>query len=783
MRINRYTETVIKQRATPDLYDPTAIDSAGAGFRTAAGVLDIGAKYIAAEQEAKNKSWLNKALIENQRRKIDLSYQKVNDPNVDPNDFAKRFEEETKLYNDEQAKSAPSEEARQLFMERVADIDLGIYEQNLGWQRKKTVETLGVNLEIDKQNLHDSATIRGLSGQSVEDLYKQADATTASAAGILSPQELYLNDIKLRQAIDEGELQGLLNSDPEKLINQTKTGKYSLGDITFDDAVKQVMELEGGFVSNDGGKGETLFGINSEANPKEYADMKAAYDAGNTQKAEQIAVEAYKRKYWDAIGAETLPKKIALVAFDAAVNQGVGATKKMLSQANGDVKKFIELRRERYRAAITADPNKAQYYDGWMNRLDKMQGLTHSSQLPPEVILQYRNDAEKVLKVKRTKQLAEQLRYTNIAEAQRVAVENEDDTLLSIVNKNKELVYKDPAGYVAQHPDIAALDNELKNAPDADVQNQIFAKRSQRMKEIQMEMGLEEYETSIVPQEYSKKIADMFMDKDASADQVLENYNQYMAQFAGYEDDANESVVKAGLKGPLTALLQMGHDTDKIGMIKAIRNSEDLEKITPETDKKTIKKSLQLKSEKYSRAFSHLQNSAELSEAQLSAAQKLSYYYKNQGMDNSAASQKAIQEVYEKNFKIVRDTVAVPAGADTAKISGFLGKKSEYILKHDVFVPPGVSEINKQTYLLQISKYAEPRTVGNKIVFFDHFGVPILDASKIKVDSNGDILNAKDAAIGMTIEDAQVYGQEVRRKTIRRTGKGSGISMPNTEGQ
>jgi hypothetical protein len=129
---------------------------------------------------------------------------------------------------------------------------------------------------------------------------------------------------------------------------------------SFDGAVEQVLATEGGYVADDAGKGETNFGINTTANPG--VDIKGL--------SEDQAREIYKTKYWDAIDADSLPPEIRGMAFDAAVNQGVGKAKEMLREAGGDPAKFLALRRAHYEELIDKDPEKyAQYAEGWEKRV------------------------------------------------------------------------------------------------------------------------------------------------------------------------------------------------------------------------------------------------------------------------------------------------------------------------------------------------------------------------------------------------------------------------------
>lgn len=134
----------------------------------------------------------------------------------------------------------------------------------------------------------------------------------------------------------------------------------------FDKAFQHVLDVEGGYVADDAGKGETNMGVNITANPD--------VDVKNLTKPE--ARNIYKKRYWDAIGADNMPPALAMVAFDGAVNQGVGKTKELLKKAGGDPMKLLQLREQHYANLIRLNPKKfAKYGNGWMDRLKKLEQM------------------------------------------------------------------------------------------------------------------------------------------------------------------------------------------------------------------------------------------------------------------------------------------------------------------------------------------------------------------------------------------------------------------------
>ncbi len=125
-----------------------------------------------------------------------------------------------------------------------------------------------------------------------------------------------------------------------------------------------VMNHEGGFVTNDGGKGPTNFGVNQESNPD--------IDVKNI--TQDQARNILQTRYADKIGAANMSPALAAVAVDSAVNMGVDKTKTLLAQANGDPQKLIDLRRQEYQRLATNDPAKyAADLPIWNARLDDLQ--------------------------------------------------------------------------------------------------------------------------------------------------------------------------------------------------------------------------------------------------------------------------------------------------------------------------------------------------------------------------------------------------------------------------
>ena len=94
----------------------------------------------------------------------------------------------------------------------------------------------------------------------------------------------------------------------------------------FEQAFSIVIGHEGGYVDdpNDPG-GETKYGISKRSYP--------AVDIGALTLEGAQAI--YQRDYWDRMECDALDPGLALVAFDSAVNCGVGRATRWLQEAVG----------------------------------------------------------------------------------------------------------------------------------------------------------------------------------------------------------------------------------------------------------------------------------------------------------------------------------------------------------------------------------------------------------------------------------------------------------------
>jgi len=125
----------------------------------------------------------------------------------------------------------------------------------------------------------------------------------------------------------------------------------------FDRAFQLVIGAEGGYVNDpsDAG-GETKYGISKRAYPD--TDIKSL--------TLDDAKEIYKQDYWNAVQGDDLPDRLDIVMFDCAVNQGVGAARKLYAD---DYRTFLRNRLKNYSRIVQNNPTQLKFLRGWVNRV------------------------------------------------------------------------------------------------------------------------------------------------------------------------------------------------------------------------------------------------------------------------------------------------------------------------------------------------------------------------------------------------------------------------------
>lgn len=165
--------------------------------------------------------------------------------------------------------------------------------------------------------------------------------------------------------------------------------------MTFETALQQILKWEGGFVDHPADPG----GATNQGVTQATYDAHRARAGLPTRSVEFIStseVESiYREAYWLRAGCPDIaPPALALCVFDAAVNSGVGAALKWLSQTR-DWPTYQALRLE-FLAGLSHWPT---FGKGWARRIADLTRAAAALDAPERLLLVFDGDNNEAARV------------------------------------------------------------------------------------------------------------------------------------------------------------------------------------------------------------------------------------------------------------------------------------------------------------------------------------------------------------------------------------------------
>jgi len=155
-------------------------------------------------------------------------------------------------------------------------------------------------------------------------------------------------------------------------------------------ALKFVLQREGGYVNDPDDLGrETNMGI-TKATYNGYRKSKGLSTRSVRYITNREVQDIYYNNYYKASGADKIKDpKLAIIVFDTAVNMGNYRAKVMLKQSNGNVNKYLNLRRMKYYEFATVNVKQRKFLNGWNARLDSLRSYVNN--LPSDIDSDFEN--------------------------------------------------------------------------------------------------------------------------------------------------------------------------------------------------------------------------------------------------------------------------------------------------------------------------------------------------------------------------------------------------------
>ena len=148
----------------------------------------------------------------------------------------------------------------------------------------------------------------------------------------------------------------------------------------FQKALEFLFPSEGGYSNHKNDKGgATNMGITQNTyNAYRKSKNLPIKDVKNITKNE--AIKIYYENYWIPSGADKInDSSMSIALFDTAVLHGPGTARKYYNQSNGNIDKFLNIRKQSYNRIIEEDPSQKVFYEGWNNRVENLRKYTSNS--------------------------------------------------------------------------------------------------------------------------------------------------------------------------------------------------------------------------------------------------------------------------------------------------------------------------------------------------------------------------------------------------------------------
>jgi hypothetical protein len=260
----------------------------------------------------------------------------------------------------------PTDASKKYFQQHAAGMKARLQTGVYSFQQKATTAKLdadtSVGMQADENTVfNDPTRFDDIFKRRMEPLIARSDLTEADKIKAAAKYKE-----QLHVAVERGQLE----RDPAGWYRE-RFGEFKKPGVaaaapgaaasgsSFSSIMETIFKREGGYSASDGNTGAPVnFGINQKANPD--IDVKSLTKEG--------AAKIYKTRYWDAIGADSLPPELQGTAMDAAVNQGPAQANRWIKESGGDPVKFNALRRAHYERLLE-EPRNKKYRKAWLGRL------------------------------------------------------------------------------------------------------------------------------------------------------------------------------------------------------------------------------------------------------------------------------------------------------------------------------------------------------------------------------------------------------------------------------
>jgi lysozyme family protein len=561
--------------------------------------------------------------------------------------------------------------------QRIRELHAGTVNEQAELQRQ-------VEYRLDDANASALVTGKWTDVVSVDDITKAYASNPPRAAQIIGKLNASAEIYSMKKGVGMATPGRLAEMEADLNPSKNGAGKVPEGyDALWS---KWILPTEGGYSPADSNGAPVNFGINQKANPD--IDVKSLTPA----KAAQVI----KDRYFVASGADKLSGGLAAVQLDTAVNMGVDTAKDLLAKSGGDVKTYLDLREQKYRAIAAQSPDKAKNLPAWLERNENLRNFAGGG---------------------------------NIADQARIY-----QAFHEAVNQRNQALNSDPAAYVlGNRQDIAGM---IGSKDPGQVQTGIRSL-------LAVERDLGAPTSDVLSKGAAQNIINQFnnpADPDHRAEGMNDVINGMAQRYGSYFPQVMQELTRKGMPDEAYALLLTRGDPGTASrMANAINNRKPLEKLMEgNPDKKDVDQGVTTALADLSRTVSAQGDGAATMARLTGAARLYAYQLVQEGVPASKAADTAAHDVISQHYT-VQGSYRVPKGVDAGAVSSGADAFQSAISDKDLapmgsLVSPTASQETKQQMTAQIARrkaiwVTTPDESGLQLVWPMELGyAPVRDA-------------------------------------------------------
>ena len=279
-------------------------------------------EYKMREAQAMNAMAVNEGVISAKRQAVEMSDAMRRERQGNPKDFHKDFDSLMEKEHQKLIDTMPSQDARMALKQSLDGVRASVYEDNLSWENTRNIEIMAEQADRARENMNVLALRAGQNGKSIDDILRDAEASSVAVSTWATPEKAREFMLSSKREALGNYLEGLAESDPEKVKQILKSGKYD--SIQGADEIQRLDGVADSEIKRR--KAEGTLALQDDYDNmvdamKMGLKMDSATGAAMLDRLKAAGLDKEAKKLNDYIGIQDSASKFAVLPFKEQENQ------------------------------------------------------------------------------------------------------------------------------------------------------------------------------------------------------------------------------------------------------------------------------------------------------------------------------------------------------------------------------------------------------------------------------------------------------------------------------